>query len=269
MNDVEKRIKAKTNKVVRQVRCLADDAAFNTALSNNPPLAKAILVPILGRSDFEVKKAKTQFVVGGHGGHGVRFDCLLRFDDGTYCDLEMQKCAGEMNKERVMAYQDSLGKLTLKAGMDYKRRKPTLLVIINNGDIMEDNLPLYEIRPVVLQTGKVFYDKSAIYIANLKHKDGSTELGRLMTDLECEEPEKMHFAPLRKGLEMVKSKGGKNMMGRQMEKICKEFREEGREEGATEMLVKLARNGRLTVEAAAEELGVSVESFRELMADNA
>ena len=63
------------------------------------------------------------------------------------------------------------------------------------------------------------------------------------------------------------------MMGRQMRKICKEFYEEGyvegREEGATGMLVKLARNGRLTVEAAAEELGVSVESFMELMADNA
>ena len=67
MNDVKKRIKAKTNIVVRQVRCLADDAAFNAALSNNPLLAKAILVPILGRSDFEVKKAKTQFVVKGHG----------------------------------------------------------------------------------------------------------------------------------------------------------------------------------------------------------
>ena len=75
----------------------------------------------------------------------------------------------------------------------------------------------------------------------------------------------MHFAPLRKGLEMVKSKGGKNMMGRQMEKICREFYEEG----ATETLVKLVRSGRITVETAAEVLGVSEESFKEMMAAKA
>ena len=55
------------------------------------------------------------------------------------------------------------------------------------------------------------------------------------------------------------------MMGRQMEKICKEFREEGR----TEVLVELVRSGRITAIEAAEVLGVSVESFMELMADNA
>ena len=54
-------------------------------------------------------------------------------------------------------------------------------------------------------------------------------------------------------------------MGHQLEKICREFYEEG----ATEALVKLVRSGRITVEAAAEELGVSVESFRELMAAKA
>ena len=79
------------------------------------------------------------------------------------------------------------------------------------------------------------------------------------------------------------------MMGRQMEKICKEFREEGRvegrvegreegrvegleegrKEGTTKTLVKLVRSGRITAIEAAEELGISVESFRELMADNA
>ena len=128
-----------------------------------------------------------------------------------------------------------------------------------------------------MQTGKVFYDKSVIYIANLKHKDASTELGKLMMDLECEVPEEMHFAPLREGLEMIQSKRGLEMMDREIENIiqeaiaeCREvYRKEDREEGGALMLVKLVRSGDITVERAAEELGISVESFKELMAAKA
>ena len=65
------------------------------------------------------------------------------------------------------------------------------------------------------------------------------------------------------------------MMGRQMRKICKEFyeegrkegREEGRKEASTKALIKLVRSGRITAMEAAEVLGVSVESFGELMTD--
>ena len=277
MSDIDKITKANANKAASLVRCLAYDTAFNLAITGNPAFAKAILVPILGRSDFEVKSVQAKYHVQGLGGHSEEFDCLLQFDDGTLCDLEMQKSAGGMTKDRVIAYRDALGRSAIMEGEVYGARRPTMLVIINNGDIFGDKLPLYEIRPVIMQTGKVFYDKSVIYIANLKHKDASTELGKLMMDLECEVPEEMHFAPLREGLEMIQSKRGLEMMDREIENIIKEAvaqcrevyrkedREEGRVEGGALMLVKLVRSGDITVERAAEELGISVESFKELM----
>ena len=62
-------------------------------------------------------------------------------------------------------------------------------------------------------------------------------------------------------------------MGQQLEKIYREFYEEGYEEGykeaITKTLVKLVRSGKITAIEAAEELGVSVESFRGLMAGKA
>ena len=265
--------------------CLADDAAMTVVLQNNPRLAKAILVPILGRSDFAVVKVQTQKHVEGFDGHSVRFDCLIRFQDGTLCDLEIQKSGGGMNAERVQTYQDALGSLALRKREDYTKRKRTVLVVINDGDLLEAGLPLYEIRPMVLQTGKPFHDKSVIYIANLRDKDPTTELGRLMADLECTEPDKMQIAPLREGLEMIQSEAGEEMMEREMENLYerimaegrrldfetghkkgqKEGRLKGQKEGGSEMLIKLVRSGKITVEDAADELGISVEDFERMM----
>ena len=155
------------------------------------------------------------------------------------------------------------------------------------------NSPHYEVRPIVLQTGKPFHDKSVIYVANLRDKDPSTELGRLMADLECTDPSKMRIAPLREGLEMIQSEAGEEMMEREMEDLYerimaegrrlgfetghkkgqKEGRKEGREEGrmkgrlegGSEMLIKLVRSGKITVEDAADELGISPEDFERMM----
>ena len=122
---------------------------------------------------------------------------------------------------------------------------------------------------MVLQTGKSFHDKSVIYIANLRDKDPSTELGRLMADLECTDPDKMRIAPLREGLEMIQSEAGEEMMEREMEdlyeRIMAEGRLKGQKEGGSEMLIKLVRGGKITVEDAADELGISPEDFERMM----
>ena len=151
MNETKMTLKEEAVAAAHKKHCLADDAAMNAVFQNNPRLVKAVLVPILGRSDFTVVKVQTQKHVEGFDGHSVRFDCLVRFEDGTLCDLEMQKSGGGMNAERIQAYQDALGSLALGKGEDYARRKRTVLVVINDGDLLKEGLPLYEIRPMVLQ----------------------------------------------------------------------------------------------------------------------
>ena len=273
MNETKMTLKEEAVAAAHKKHCLADDAAMNVVFQNNPRLVKAVLAPILGRSDFTVVKVQTQKHVEGFAGHSVRFDCLIRFEDGTLCDLEIQKSGGGMSAERIQAYQDALGSLALGKGEGYARRKRTVLVVINDGDLLKEGLPLYEIRPMVLQTGKPFHDKSVIYVANLRDKDPSTELGRLMVDLECTDPSKMRIAPLREGLEMIQSEAGEKMMEREMEDLYerimaegrKEGRMKGRLEGSSEMLIKLVRSGKITVEDAADELGISPEDFERMM----
>ena len=76
---------------------------------------------------------------------------------------------------------------------------------------------------------------------------------------------------------MIQSEAGEKMMEREMEdlyeRIMAEGRKEGRKEGrmkgrlegGSEMLIKLVRSGKITVEDAADELGISPEDFERMM----
>lgn len=253
---------------------LADNAVMNIALQNNPVLAKAILAPILGRDDFDVTSVETQRHSELIEGHSVVFDCVICFRDGTLCDLEMQKSSQRMSIERILAYQDHFGCLAIKKGEDYLSRRPTIMVIINNGDLFGDGLPLYRLCPTVKETGKQFFDRQAVYVADINNPNLETELGKLMKDLRCKSPEDIHNPPLREMLRVIKSRKGEEVMNEELlrmydeaikeghEKGLEEGREKGRAEGRFEAYLQLVREGTIPLEVALEKLGVTKEEFQ-------
>jgi len=193
---------------------LIDDVALSVALEDNPQLAKAILAPILSRRDFEVESVRTQVRSGMVRGHFVVFDCVIVFADGTKVDLEMQKARKDMPLER-MIYNRAMLRVgySLGPGERYQRMRPTIVVVILNGDFFGKGWALYRLSTVLMADPCVDLEPGqGIYIVNSNNKDASTELGRLMSDISATDPAKINNSTISGTLEMLKSSRGVNLM---------------------------------------------------------
>ena len=266
---------------------LTYDPAFSVALENNPPLAKAILAPILKRNDFEVKSVRTQALTVAVYGHSITFDCLIEFSDGTYCNLEMQKVKAGMPFER-MAYHRALlmARYSLEKGEEkFKKLKPTIVVVLLDDDLTEEGLPLYRYSYHAEHSGEDVEPGQGIYVVNLRMKDASTELGRLMEDISASDPKEVHNPVFSDALDMLKSKEGVKLMSDYRERMSEELKEEwlakgieqgkalgleegrtlGLEEGKKNALIALYRDGFMTLEDASKCLGITTEEFLKLV----
>ena len=276
MENRKSKLRKELRKVDIKTLSLSDDAVMNEVLPNNPKIAKTILAPILGRSDFEVRSVETQKKYKFFTRHAVVLDCVIEFEDGTLCDLELQKTKSGMPIERLLYYAAMLRVKALGEGISYQKARTNIIVVIYNGDYFGEGEPLYEVFYRV-QSGKAVDPKQMIYIANMKSQNKATPLGRLMADLTSSEPEKIADSTLRKALDMIQSsKGGKAVNERLLElqdRAIELGREEGHAEGRAEgladgqrqTLLRLVQKGRLSVVEAAEELGVSEEEFQRLL----
>ena len=261
-------IKKELKKVKPKSLSLSDDAIMNLALQNEPKVAKAILVPILGRSDFEVKSVDTQRKYEFLGKHAIVLDCVIEFADGTLCDLELQKAKSGMPIERLLYYAAVLRVNALNKGIPYKKARVNIIVLIYNGDFFHEGEPLYELCYRV-QSGKAVDPKQFIYIVNMKSKDKTTPLGRLMADLTTNEPKKITNPTLRQRLGVIQSSEGGKVVNEKLLELndlaVEEGREEGLAEGQKKTLFSLVQKGRLSVSEAAEELGITEEEFQRLL----
>ena len=105
--------------------------------------------------------------------------------------------------------------------------------------------------------GQPFNDGEHIIYVNGEDKNSATELGKLMHDFFCTDPNDMHFKQLANKVRYFKEdeKG--------VAAMCKVM-EDMREETKIESAVNLLKLGKLTIEEIAEAIGLSVEKVAEL-----
>ena len=92
-----------------------------------------------------------------------------------------------------------------------------------------DGLPIYTIDRQITNTGKPFDDGEHIVYVNGADKDASTELGKLMHDFFCTDPDDMHYKELADKVRYFKEdeKGVAAMC-----KVMEDMRNEAAREGA-------------------------------------
>lgn len=265
---------------------LTYDAAFTVALEDDPKVAKAILAPILQRSDFEVVSVQTHEESQSFRQRSVCFDCLAVFDDDTHCDIEMQKIKSRMPLERMLFYRAMLraGYSLEKGEAAFKRMTPAIVVVFLDGDFLDQGKPLYRFSYHDANTHEDMEPGQGIYVANYRIRDTSTQLGRLMEDINASEPEKVYDSMLCDALEMLKSDKGVKRMTEYMEKVSEEsakaWMEEGRQQGLQqgmqqgmqqgkrELLVALYKDSMITAEESARRLNIPVEEFLKIVEEN-
>ncbi len=144
------------------------------------------------------------------------------------------------------------------------------MIFITRGDAIGSGYALNRIDRTVAETGEPFCDGSHIVYVSSSLADEGTDLGRLMHDLRCSEPDKMHYNELRervayykKEMEGIEDMSGKfeEIMQRKINEARTEILMEGRQEVARNMV----RDGSIPLSKIAEFSGLSineVESIR-------
>ena len=192
---------------------------------------------------------------------------------------------------RVIMKNDKIK--VISAGHDYEELPETYVIFITENDVLQRNLPIYNIDRYIGQNMELFKDGSHIIYVNSQIQD-DTPLGKLMQDMYCTDPAKLNYKEFAPQMEFLKhSKDGEGEMrdlfeeyahqvGQQIgqkigEKIAKEKVKEATKKATMkatkttkkktlkDMAIKMLKRGD-SVEDVAEITSLPPESVRALQA---
>ena len=128
----------------------------------------------------------------------------------------------------------------LRKGTECNELPESYVIFITERDALGEGKALYDIERTVKGSGKSFGDGTHILFISADLADRDTDLGRLMEDLRCPDPERMHYRELRDRVGHFKNdKEGRiemsgefeRILNREIEKAVKETRESSLKEG--------------------------------------
>ena len=176
---------------------LEDDVFFSSCLEGSNECASLMLRIILGKDDLVVTEVRTQRWMQGILEHSVRLDVHAVDGDGNLYNIEIQKDDRGAERKRARYYSAMIDSRALGKGEDYGSLPESYVIFITRGDAIGEGKALNMIERIVKGTGKDFCDGSHIVYVSSSLADEGTELGHLMHDLRCSDPDKMHYNELR------------------------------------------------------------------------
>ena len=225
---------------------LMDDAYFTKYFDGSTECASLMLSVLLGRKDLKVTRATTQKWIEGGDKRSVKLDIYARDGSGRIYDVEIQRARKGAGRRRARFYSAMLDADYLDKGGKFKELPESYVIFITERDAI----------------GKE-----------------DTDLGKLMHDLRCPDPERMHYKSLRERARYLKrSKEGIGEMAGEFERILKakvkeavkdavkETRESSLKEGARTTARTMIEDGSLPLSKIAKFSGLSigeVESIRD------
>ena len=229
---------------------LIDDTYFNVFMEDNYDDMGLFLRIILSDPTIKLVSIQTQREVSNIFGRSVRFDVFTQNDDGTLSNTEIQRSDDWATPERARFNSCMLDTLTIQKGFDWGKDHlpPTNIIFITEHDVMHSGLPLYHIRRKIEEmNNKTFDDNAQIIYVNASYQDDS-DLGRLMHDMFCENPDDMYYKQLANHSRYLKTdEHGVTKMCDAMEKLMnegrKEWQNEGRIEAEKSTILRLFKGG--------------------------
>ena len=210
--------------------CLMDDIFLNL-IFQKIQCTELLLRLILGRKDLKVQKVGTQRDMKNLWGRSARLDILAEDEDGKYYNIEVQRKDEGADPRRARYYSALLDTHVTEPGEHFENIAETYVIFITENDVLGADKPLYHIDRIIRETGEDFPDGAHIIYVNSKIQD-ETELGRLMHDLYCKNPDEMNYKILADEVRYYKEDmKGVSKVSEIMQEMLAEERMEGRVEG--------------------------------------
>ena len=217
------------DKILEQLS-LVDDIVFKTALEGNTHAAEEIIHPIIDKP-LTVVKMTLQKSVSSVTSKSFILDMVAVDDQDTVYNVEIQKLSAGASPQRARLHGSYLDKDLLKKGELPPKTPERYVIFITAHDIFKKDLPLYHFEMYDRKAKILLKDGSHIIYADWSNPDENTDLGKLMHDLTCPDPDKMYNKELSKSLKLIKETDEGRMA---MKDVMLELREDGRAEGRAE-----------------------------------
>ncbi|MBR1930072.1 MAG: PD-(D/E)XK nuclease family transposase [Lachnospiraceae bacterium] len=240
---------------------LIDDDFMNACFDDNIEGTELILRIILNKPNLSVKSVKTQKVMKNLLGRDIWLDIDATDGDNAELDIEIQRADKGADPKRARYHSSILDAHLLKPNDDFKDLPETYVIFITENDVIGDNEPIYIIDRQIITTGKSFNDGEHIIYVNGADKNRATELGKLMHDFFCTNPDDMHFKQLADRARYFKEdeRGVATMC-----KVMEDMRNETAERTKIQSAMNLLKLGKLSFEEIANAMELSVEKVKEL-----
>ena len=233
--------------IIRDIT-LEDDIFFSKCLDGSNECASLMLRIILERDDLERVRTRTQKWIQNIRNHSVKLDILAFDPEGNMYDIEIQKADNGATRRRARYYSAAMDTENFDKGRGYEDLPESYVIFITSGDAIGAGKAIYEIDRYIGGIMKPFDDGTHIIYVSTSLADEDTDLGRLIHDLRCPDPDKMFYNELRERARYFKKQTeGITDMGSAfedvMQKIVQEAMEKTREKSLEEGRLEGEANG--------------------------
>lgn len=144
----------------------------------------------------------------------------------------------------------------MPSGYEVDNLPETYVIFITEHDVFGRNKPIYHVDRFIRETEEFFGDGSHIIYVNATYKDDS-ELGKLMHDFTCSNPDNMNYQVLAQTARYYKEdKEGISTMCKAVEEMIKEEKKN--------IAIQILKLGKVTVDEVAKCFDLSIEEVEEL-----
>ena len=206
--------------------CMMSNKFMNVMLEDNIPATQKMLRVIMKNDKIKVISVCVQNFIQNLYGHSAQLDILAEDENGRRFNVEIQRANEGAPAKRARFYSSVLDTVFLQAGHDYEELPESYVIFITENDVLNFNLPIYNIDRTIRQNNADFNDGSHIIYVNSQIQD-DTPLGKLMQDMYCTEPAKLNYKEFAPKMEFLKySKEGEGKMTDILDFYIKKYGEE-------------------------------------------
>ena len=168
-----------------------DDDFMRCIFRDNIHLTQHVLRILTGKEDLNITNVKTQADMKRLvGARSICLDAYGTDDEGKKYDMEIQRSDRGAGKHRARYHSSAMDVDNLDAGQDFNELPDTYTIFITENDIFDKGLSCYDIERMNMATGEIFDDGSYILYINGAYR-GDDEIGNLMHDFSCSDPDDM------------------------------------------------------------------------------
>ena len=258
---------------------LLDDDFMKKVFEGDPRYIQIVLRTVLKMPDLIVIHVETEVFVENLLYRFVRLDIVATDGSGRKFNVEIQRADDGADPRRARYHSSMLDAFILRKNRKYYDLPETWVIFIKEHDIFQDGCALYQVERTIEGSGRKFQDGAHILYVNGAYR-GDDDIGRLMHDFSCTNPDDMYDAVLAERARFFKqSREGVEIMCKALEEMRDEYLQKGIRQGiqqgekngekkrAKEVASRMLRTGKYASDEIADMSGLTLAEVQNLSAE--